>query len=139
MKRLLLVAALVTTAGLAAIDMAPTLAGLADTEKAHASFEADLCEDRSCQVVHASGLDDHDCNADEWHFAITQVDPDTAPRSIHVTWAEDDASVGLERVTGKTAHYRTSSHLEQPVENATTRITEDWDGTFRLGEGPCRP
>lgn len=139
MKRWLLLVALAATSGLLLVDVVPTLAGLADDEEAGASFQADLCAGRGCEVVHAQGLEDHDCEPSEWHFVITHVDEDTAPRSIHVVWAEDDASVGLARVDGRTAHYRTSSHLDQPVEDARTRIHEGWDGRFTLGDGPCQP
>lgn len=135
MIRGLLVAALVATAGAAAMEIAPTLAGLADEEQAGGSFTADLCADRDCKLVHAQ-VGDHDCG-EEWHFIITRVDADSAPQSIHVTWTDGDAAVGLDRVTGQTAHYRTSSYLDQDVEDATARIHEGWDGRFTLGEGPC--
>lgn len=69
---------------------------------------------------------------------LTRTSTQRAPRSIHVTWTDGDAAVGLERVTGHTAHYTTRSRLDQPVEDATARVDEDWDGRFTLGEGPCR-
>jgi hypothetical protein len=137
MMRSVLVGVLVVAAGVAVVDVAPTLAGLTDSETASGSFTADLCAREACKVVEAKGLDDHECDEDAWRFAITHVDEDTAPRSIHVTWTEGDAAVGLERVTGQTAHYRASSHLDEAVENATARIHEDWRGRFNLGEGPC--
>lgn len=138
MKRALLVAALVVSAGMVWTQAEGTQAGLVDTEQAGGSFTADLCDDSDCKIVHADSLEGYDCNPDEWHFTITQTSPEQAPGSIHVIWEDADAAVGLERVTGKVAHYRTSSYLDQQVEDATARIHEDWDGRFNLGEGPCQ-
>lgn len=137
MKRWILLAALALTTGLLALNLVGTLAGVSDAEEAGGSFTADLCAEEDCKIVHAQALDDHECNEAEWHFVITRVDEETAPRSIHVTWSQGDAAVGLDRITGKSAHYRTSSYLDQPVEDATARIHEDWEGRFNLGEGPC--
>lgn len=137
MKRGLLLLALTLATGALALQVDGTFAGLADSSEAGASFTADLCAEEECKIVRAGGLDDHDCKETEWHFVITNVDGETAPRSVHVTWSEDDAAVRLEQVTGETAHYRTSSHLDQSVEKATARIHEDWEGNFRLGDGPC--
>jgi hypothetical protein len=138
MMRTLLVAALVATAGFLALETVPTLAGLADEEQAAGSFTVDLCHERDCKIAHADSLEDHDCEEDRWKFVITRVDTDRAPSSIHVTWEGGaDATVGLDRARGKTAHYTTSSYTDRPVEDATARIYEAWDGNFRLGEGPC--
>lgn len=138
MIRQLLLAGLLAGTALTGLQLVTTDAGVVDTETAGGSFTAEICSEEDCKVVHARGLDDHECNPDEWHFVITQTSRESAPRSIHVTWQDGDATVGLSRVTGQTAHYRTSSYLDQPVEDATARIAEDWDGQFRLGEGPCR-
>lgn len=136
--RTLLVVTLLAGAGLAGVQLVTTQAGLVDTEPAQGSFAADLCSERDCKLVHAQNLDGYDCNPDGWHFVITKVDRESPPGSIHVTWEDGDAAVGLSEVRGHTAHYRTSSYLDQAVEDATVRIHEDWDGTFRLGEGPCQ-
>lgn len=138
MKRLLLVTGLVLTSGVVALEVTGTFAGMQDDETAAGSFRADLCHERPCEMIHAHGLDDHDCNEDEWRFVITSVDAETAPRSIHVNWSGGDASVGLDRVTGSVAQYGTSSYLDQQVEDAQTRLPEDWSGEFNLGEGPCQ-
>lgn len=137
MMRALLLTALALTAGLALVELTPTLAGIADEEQASGSFTADLCADRDCKLVEAGALRDHDCRPDEWRFVLTKMDPERAPRSIHVTWSDGDAAVGLHDVAGGSAHYRTSSYLDQDVEKATARVPEDWDGRFNLGEGPC--
>lgn len=137
MKRLVLLAALAVTAGFVALEVAGTLAGVSDAEEGGGSFTADLCADDPCKIIHAEGLENYRCNEAEWDLVITNVDTETAPRSIHVTWSEGDASVGLHSMRGHTAHYRTSSYLDQPVEDATARIHEDWNGRFHLGEGPC--
>jgi hypothetical protein len=91
------------------------------------------------ETIEAKALTDHDCNSDEWHFVITQVEPEAnAPQSITVKWANGDSeTVLLDEVTGKTAHYRTTSHLDSTVVSATAVIYNGWSGQFNLSHGPC--
>ena len=91
------------------------------------------------KTIAAKALSDHECDSSEWHFVITQVDDEAnAPASITVTWANgQSASVPLDKVTGGTAHYATTQHLDSTVTAATAVIYEDWDGQFNLSHGPC--
>jgi hypothetical protein len=91
------------------------------------------------KTIYAQALTDHDCNSDEWHFVITQVEPAAnAPASIEVEWANGDTeTVLLDDVTGKTAHYRTESNLDSTVVSATAVIYSGWSGQFNLSHGPC--
>src|SRR5688572_7733702 len=70
--------------------------------------------------VGSSTLTDHECNSGEWHFVITQLNEGQAPAAISVTWSNGSTStVMLDKVTGKTAHYTTTGHLDLTVRNAT--------------------
>jgi hypothetical protein len=91
--------------------------------------------------VNPGSLTDHECNATEWHFVITQIsDQGLAPATIHVTWANGQSEdVPLSDFTGGTAHYTTTSNLDSTVTGATAVIYSDWDGTFNLSHGPCAP
>ncbi len=93
-------------------------------------------------TIEAKALDDHGCDASEWHFVITgvrQVDP---PSSITVTWSNGDVEeVALDRVPGNgranVAHYATTTNLDVPVVSATAEIGDGWRGQFNLSHGPC--
>ena len=89
--------------------------------------------------ISAKALTDHECNSEEWHFVITQVDDEAdAPESIHVVWANgDEANVPLDKVTGGTAHYATVANLDSTVTSATADIYSYWSGQFNLSHGPC--
>ena len=89
--------------------------------------------------VKLSSLTDHECDETEWHFVITQLDSaDDAPEFITVTWTGDvTAEVRLEKVTGRTAHYTTTLHLDLAVTGATADLPDDWSGQFNLSHGPC--
>jgi hypothetical protein len=91
------------------------------------------------QDISAKALNDHECNANEWHFVITQVDTEAdAPASITVHWADGgSAVVPLWKYTGKTAHYLTTAHLDSTVTSATAVIYAGWSGQFNLSHGPC--
>ena len=91
------------------------------------------------QTITAKALTDHECNDEEWHFVINQIDTeDDAPLSIHVVWVNsDDETVPLDKFTGKVAHYLTTSNLDSTVTQATAEIYTDWDGQFNLSHGPC--
>lgn len=92
--------------------------------------------------ISAKALDDHSCVAGEWHFVITQVDSESqAPLTIRVTWANviGYEDIPLDKYTGKTAHYATTLHLDQPVTSATAMIYDEWEGQFNLSHGPCDP
>ena len=97
--------------------------------------------------VNPSSLSAHACDANEWHFVITQIqdfngdgtiDELDAPPSIHVTWANGaSADVPLDGVNGHTADYTTTANLTSTVTGATANIDSTWSGTFNLSHGPC--
>jgi outer membrane biosynthesis protein TonB len=91
------------------------------------------------KTITAKALTDHECNSTEWHFVITQVEPEAnAPASIEVEWANGNTeTVPLDKFTGKTAHYRTTSNLNSTVVSATAVIYNGWSGQFNLSHGPC--
>jgi LPXTG cell wall anchor motif len=82
----------------------------------------------------------YDCNADEWHFIINQIDDEAnAPATIHVTWLNGNAEdIPLGNFTGGAAHYTTTSNLDSTVVFATASIYVAWDGEFVLSHGPCQ-
>jgi hypothetical protein len=83
---------------------------------------------------------DHECVATEWHFVITQINSANAPPNITVEWANGETEiVPLDRVTGGTAHYVTTSNLDSTVVSATATIFAGWSGQFNLSHGPCGP
>ena len=90
-------------------------------------------------TVSAKALTDHGCDNSEWHFVITGLDSDAqAPDHITVTWdGGATAEVALGVVTGHTAHYRTTAHLDLAVTSATAAIDSGWGGQFNLSHGPC--
>ncbi len=93
--------------------------------------------------VKAGSLTDHECDATEWHFVITQIDTEAnAPTSIDVTFltavgTRVTETVDLDKYTGKTAHYVTPSNLDGTVVSATADIYTGWSGQFNLSHGPC--
>jgi hypothetical protein len=93
----------------------------------------------STKEISAKALFDHECNDTEWHFVITQIDTAAdAPASIHVTWANGQSEdVPLQKFTGGTAHYVTTSNLDSTVTSATAVIYAGWSGQFNLSHGPC--
>lgn len=95
--------------------------------------------DCNTPVVSAQSLASHECDPNEWAFVITQVrNRGDAPASIFVRWRDgDNREVLLDRVTGQTAHYLTTEHLDQPVTQATARLPPGWSGQFNLSHGPC--
>jgi hypothetical protein len=83
----------------------------------------------------------YDCNSDEWHFVINQVDDAAnAPASIHVTWANgQSADILLDAGSGSpVASYTTTLNLNSTVTSATASIYVAWDGQFVLSHGPCQ-
>ncbi len=94
----------------------------------------------SNNTIYAKALNDHDCNSSEWHFVITQIkDESKAPSQINVKWNNSKSeTVGIEKFTGKTAHYTTYSNLDALVIEAIASIYSGWDGEFNLSHGPCR-
>lgn len=83
---------------------------------------------------------DHECNSNEWHFIINQIDKASdAPQTIHVVWANGASEdVPLDNVTpGGAAHYTTTSNLGSTVVSATAVIYSAWSGQFVLSHGPC--
>jgi hypothetical protein len=91
------------------------------------------------ETISAKALTSHSCDDSEWHFVITSVtDEQAAPGSITVSWTDGStATVALEKVTGGTAHYRTTAHLTSTVSAATAEIYAGWTGEFNLSHGPC--
>ena len=91
------------------------------------------------QQISAKALTDHECNSDEWHFVINQIDMESnAPASIHVTWANgQEADVARGNFTGGVAHYTTTANLNSTVTSATATIYDSWSGQFNLSHGPC--
>jgi len=64
-------------------------------------------------------LTDHECDVTEWHFVITQLGAESAPGVIIVVWTGGASeAVPLWKVTGSTAHYRTTSNLDRAVTDA---------------------
>lgn len=91
------------------------------------------------QQIAAKALTGHECNANEWHFVINQVDKESdAPASIHVTWANGNSlDVNRTAFTGGVAHYTTTANLGSTVTSATAEIYATWSGQFNLSHGPC--
>ena len=91
------------------------------------------------KTIEAKALTDHECNTEEWHFVINQIDVESnAPASIHVIWANgSDAVLSLDKFTGGVAHYSTTSNLDSRVISAKAEIYASWDGEFNLSHGPC--
>ena len=89
--------------------------------------------------ISAKALTDHGCDSSEWHFVITQIESeDLAPASIFVSWANGASeNVPLDKVTGGTGHYATTSNLDSTVVSATAVIYAEWGGQFNLSHGPC--
>ena len=89
--------------------------------------------------VNPGSLTNHECNADEWHFLINQIDiAANAPATIHVTWANgNSADLTLDKFTGGVAHYLSTANLDSTVTSATATIYDGWNGLFNLSHGPC--
>jgi hypothetical protein len=89
-------------------------------------------------VVKAASICGHDTDNTEWHFVINQTTEAQAPTSIQVTWVGGlTAAVQLEKVTGGTAHYRTTANLTKDLQTATARIVGPWTGQFNVSHGPA--
>lgn len=90
-------------------------------------------------AIAAKALTDHECDASEWHFVITSIDSESnAPASITVNFANSNSvTVSLDKYTGKTAHYTTTTNLDSTVTSATALIYSGWGGQFNLSHGPC--
>jgi hypothetical protein len=91
------------------------------------------------KTITAQALTDHECDSTEWHFVITQIENGAnAPASVTVVWAKGQSEpVLLDKFTGKTAHYATTSNLDSTVVSATAQIYTGWSGQFNLSHGPC--
>lgn len=91
------------------------------------------------RTISAKALNGYDCNDSEWHFVITRVaSEELAPATIKVIWANGNTeTVSLDRVSGRVAHYVTTSSLDSTVSSATAFIYTDWAGQFNLSHGPC--
>ena len=97
--------------------------------------------------IYAKSLTNHECDATEWHFVITQVNSEqNAPVDITVTFGNSNTmTVLLDDYTGKTAHYATDSNLGSTAISASADIYAAWgtqtgpgtNGQFNLSHGPC--
>jgi len=78
-------------------------------------------------------------NPMEWHWVITGIDDaDDAPEEITVYFSSGEETVGLEKVTGKTAHYRWNGNLGDTLEEPGATAVYDGDYiNFNLSHGPC--
>ncbi|MGD8744217.1 MAG: PKD domain-containing protein [Candidatus Woesebacteria bacterium] len=94
----------------------------------------------SIKTIYAKALSDHECNTDEWHFVINQVEDisENAPGEISVKWTNGNSqSVSLSKTSGHVAHYTTYDYLDSSVSQASAVIYDDWGGQFNLSHGPC--
>jgi len=93
--------------------------------------------------VKASTLTDHECNSEEWHFVINQVDSEgLSPASITGVWGDGSEVIPRSAFTGGVAHYVTANHLGSMLTDAYAQIYGSWDegnGQFNLSHGPCPP
>jgi hypothetical protein len=84
-------------------------------------------------------------DAQEWHFVITSIaDPSLAPASITAVFDGVPEIVPLDTVghppdgvTGGTAHYVTTAHLDATDVEGTATIYGEWSGNFNVSHGPC--
>jgi hypothetical protein len=121
-----------------ATNFLPVVAAYADTNQQTDTLTTNSVV--STQTISAKALTDHECNADEWHFVITQIDTAAhAPATITVNFANNNTEqVSLSKVTkGGVAHYSTTSNLDSTVTSATASIYTGWSGQFNLSHGPC--
>lgn len=98
------------------------------------------------QVRIDAGGDTSECELEspnEWHWVINQVDPPSrCPGEIYINWSDGEETVPLQKVTGKTCHYVTSSHGWEPnvYLGAYAFIDPSWvegNGQFVLSHRPC--
>ncbi|MGH2369097.1 MAG: hypothetical protein ACRDI2_12945, partial [Chloroflexota bacterium] len=112
--------------GMAALAAAAVLSGTASLAAA-----AGLAASATVSVRPPTlAADGHDCGSGEWHFILNQINPPAAPpASITVYWANgSNQTVPRDTTPGSTkvAHYRTTSHLDSSVVNATAVIDTAW-------------
>jgi LPXTG-motif cell wall-anchored protein len=102
-------------------------------------FSTNAAANGNSTRITAKALLSHSCDANEWHFVITQIDDHSdVPATIDVTWANGAHEVvPTNKYTGKTAHYTTTSNLNSEVTEAYTYIYNGWTGQFNLSHGPC--
>jgi LPXTG-motif cell wall-anchored protein len=102
-------------------------------------FSTNAAANGNSTRITAKALLSHSCDANEWHFVITQIDNHSdVPATIDVTWANGAHEVvPTNKYTGKTAHYTTTSNLNSEVTEAYTYIYNGWTGQFNLSHGPC--
>lgn len=86
--------------------------------------------------VKRSTITDHECVSYEWHFVITQIGA-AAPGTIWVSWGNATMDLAREKITGGTAHYRTTENLDRPVTAAYAVLPATWSGQFNVSHGPC--
>lgn len=95
--------------------------------------------------VKESSLTDHECNNEEWHFVINQVDSeDLCPENIQVSWGNGSSEeIGLDKYSGSNGsgvcHYYSYENLSSPVIEGQAEIYSSWVGNFNLSHGPCGP
>ena len=91
------------------------------------------------QTIYAKALTNHECDSEEWHFVINQIDDESlAPAYIQVSFSDGiEYTVLLTKFTGKVAHYTTTDALDFVVLEAKAHIYSKWSGQFNLSHGPC--
>ena len=91
------------------------------------------------QTIYAKALTNHECDSEEWHFVINQIDDESlAPAYIQVSLSDGiEYTVLLTKFTGKVAHYTTTDALDFVVLEAKAHIYSEWSGQFNLSHGSC--
>ena len=102
------------------------------------SWAADCEFEPTIKAINAN-LAGYTCNSSEWHFVITQISSEAlAPQLIGAFYTDGTIEpVYLESFSGGVAHYSTTSDLDKTLEKASAAIYLEWDGEFKLTQGPC--
>jgi hypothetical protein len=89
--------------------------------------------------VNPGSLTNHECNADEWHFLINQIDiAANAPRR-----SMSPGRMGTQPTSRLTSSPAVSlitfstANLDSTVTSATATIYDGWNGLFNLSHGPA--
>jgi hypothetical protein len=92
------------------------------------------------QTVQLHNTTTEDCNPDEWHFLLTNIDDgEEAPAFITITFLNaGEVQIPLTSVTpGGLAHYFWTANLDDTVVGGEAVVYDGWDGNFNLSHGPC--
>jgi hypothetical protein len=98
--------------------------------------------DASFNITQTNGnnIGDYECNADEWHWIINQLDTRAKPDHIHVQLDGVNIQVNLDANPSVNAHYTYTGHLDGMATALATALLENsetWTGQFNLSHGPC--